>query len=138
MVSVYDVPAEKLIFAVADDLKKSVKTPEYAKFVKTGVCKERAPDQEDWWHIRLAAILRKFYLRKVLGVEILRGYFGGKQRRGRKKSHFQKASGKIIRDCVQNLEKLGYLEKKETGRIITVAGRKYIDSLAYKVSKSKK
>jgi small subunit ribosomal protein S19e len=136
MVSVYEVPAEKLIFAVAEDLKKKVKEPEYVNFVKTGVCKDRAPDLEDWWHIRLAAVLRKFYSKDTLGVEILRGYFGGLQKRGTQRPHFEKASGKIIRDCVQSLEKLGYLEKTARGRRMTQAGRQYLDSFAKKVNKA--
>lgn len=136
MVSVYDVPAEKLIVTIAEDLKKKVKEPAYTQFVKTGVCKDRAPDQNDWWYIRMAAVLRKFYSKDSLGTEILRGYFGSLHKRGCARPHFAKSSGKIIRDCVQNLEKLGYLEKAEKGRKITPAGRKYIDSFAEKVNKS--
>jgi len=138
MTSVYDVPAEKLIFAVAEDLKKKVKEPEYTGHVKTGVSKERAPDQEDWWYIRLASVLRKFYTKEALGTEMLRNYFGGKHNRGTKRPHFEKASGKIIRDCVHSLESLGYVKKAEQGKIITSEGRKYIDSFAKKVADSVK
>jgi small subunit ribosomal protein S19e len=135
MVSVYDVPAEKLIFAVAEDLEKNkkVKAPDYVNFVKTGVSKERAPDQENWYYIRMAAILRKFYTHKELGIEMLRNYFGSLKNRGVKRHHFFKASGKIIRDCVNDLEKLKFLVKSEKGRKITMEGRKYIDGFAKKV-----
>jgi small subunit ribosomal protein S19e len=106
MVSVYDVPAEKLILAVADDLKKKIAEPEYTLYVKTGISRERAPDQENWWYIRMAAILRKFYTKDTLGTEILRGYFGSLHKRGTMRPHFAKASGKIIRDCVTILKRL--------------------------------
>jgi small subunit ribosomal protein S19e len=137
MVSVYEVSPNKLILLVAKDIKKKVKAPEYTKYVKTGIHKERAPDQEDWFYIRMAAILRKFYTKRQLGVEILRGYFGGKQRRGVRRSHFKKASGKIIRDCVQALEKEGYLKKTEKGRKITPNGRKYLNLFAKQIASKK-
>ncbi len=137
MVSVYDVETNKLILEVAKDLKKKVKEPLYASFVKTGVSRERAPDVEDWWYIRMSSVLRKFYTRGVLGVEVLRGYYGDKQNLGVERPHFAKASGKIIRDCVQKLEGLGYVTKVTGGRQITVEGRKYLDSFASKVSKEK-
>jgi len=138
MVSVYDVPAEKLILAVAEDLKKKVKEPDYTLYIKTGVSKDRAPDQQDWWYVRMAAVLRKFYTKEALGTELLRGYFGSLHKRGCARPHFEKASGKVIRDCVQNLEKLGYLEKAEKGRKITAAGRKYVDGFASKIGKEAK
>jgi ribosomal protein S19E (S16A) len=34
-----------------------------------------------------------------------------------------------------NLEKIGYLEKTEKGRRITVSGRKYVDGFANKIQK---
>ena len=50
MVTVYDVPAEKLILKVAEKLKQNsaIVPPEWAEFVKTGVHTEKAPSQEDW------------------------------------------------------------------------------------------
>ena len=136
MVSVYDVPSDKIINEMAKDLEAKVKAPEYVNFVKTGVSRERAPDQENWFYIRLASILRKYYTHKELGVEMLRNYYGGRKNRGVKRHHFYKASGKIIRDCVQNLEKIGFIEASERGRKISAKGRKYVDDFAYKVYKS--
>jgi len=74
MATVYDVPADKLIEKVARDLKESVKfeRPEWALFVKTGSHKERQPDDENWWWIRAASVLRKIYLNGPIGVERLR------------------------------------------------------------------
>jgi len=43
MASIYDVNAEKLIKKAAEELKKDIKMPEWAKFVKTGAGKERPP-----------------------------------------------------------------------------------------------
>ncbi len=141
MVSVYDVPTEKLIFKVAEDLKTKVKAPEFASLVKAGVHRERCPENPDWWYIRLAAILRKFYTKQTLGINILRGYYGGAKRRGAKQPKFALGSGKAMRLCVQQLEKEGFLEKKESGRKITLKGRKYLEKFAktlYDASKIKK
>ena len=53
--------ADKLIDEMKEKLKgvEQIKPPEWAAFVKTGVHKERPPQQEDWWYIRAAAVLRK-------------------------------------------------------------------------------
>ena len=82
MTTVYDVPADLLIKRVAEKLKSMVKPPEWAKYVKTGVHKQRAPEQEDWWYIRLASILRRVYIDGPVGIERLRTYYGGRKRRG--------------------------------------------------------
>jgi len=137
MVSVYEVPADKLILKVAEDLKTKIKAPEFAKMVKTGVSRERAPEQEDWWYIRVAATLRKYYTKQTLGVNILRGYFGGKQRKGAKPAKFAKGSGKIARLSVQQLEVEGFLVKTEKGRKITPKGRTYLDKFAKIVAQEK-
>lgn len=141
MVSVYDVPVEKLIFKVAEDLKTKIKAPDFANLVKTGVHRERAPENSDWWYVRLAAILRKYYTKQTLGVNMLRGYYGGAKKRGAKPQKFARGSGKIIRLSVQQLEKEGFLEKKESGRKITLKGRKYLERFAknlFDASKVKK
>lgn len=65
MVTVYDVPAEKLILKVSEKLKENDKIvpPEWAEFAKTGIHTERAPVQQDWWYTRAASIMRKLYVK---------------------------------------------------------------------------
>ena len=134
MVSVYDVPTDKLLAKIAEDLKTKVKGPGFSSFIKTGRSRERAPEDPDWWYIRLAATLRKYYTKQTLGVNILRDYFGGKQARGTKPAKFAKGSGKCARLSVQTLEKEGFLAKTERGRKITPKGRTYLDKFAKQVS----
>ncbi|HIH00497.1 TPA: 40S ribosomal protein S19, partial [Thermoplasmata archaeon] len=45
MATAYDVPAEKLIPRIAEELKKidTIKAPEWAAFVKTGRHREKSP-----------------------------------------------------------------------------------------------
>lgn len=138
MTSVYDVPADKLIEKVAKDLKKKMKVPDFAEYVKTGVSRERSPENQDWWYIRLAATLRKFYTKGLLGTNLLRGFFGGKQDRGVKPSKFKRGSGKIVRLTVQQLEKEGFLTKVEGGRKITQKGRSYLDNFAKQIATGSK
>ena len=53
-----------------------------------------------------------------------------------KPERFQKASGKILRTILQQLEGSGYVSvKKGAGRIVSPKGQKFLDSLAIKVSK---
>ena len=53
-ISVRDVPAAKFIAAYAEELKKNDKfvLPKWADLVKTGVSKELAPYDPDWYFVR--------------------------------------------------------------------------------------
>jgi len=128
--SVYDVPADLLISRVAEKLKDAVSPPEWAKFVKTGVSRERAPEQSDWWYTRLASIFRRIYIDGPMGIERLRSYYGGRKRRGVRPAHFKKGSGAVIRNALHQLEQLGFVKRTSEGRVLTPAGRAYLDKIA--------
>ncbi|MFP3909691.1 MAG: 30S ribosomal protein S19e [Halobacteriota archaeon] len=132
MATVYDVPTDNLIRNVAEKLKEieELQPPEYAYFVKTGVNKERAPEQRDWWYLRAASVLRKVYTDGPVGIERLKTFYGGKQRRGVKRSRFNRGSGSIIRDILQQLEKAGYVQTQKKGRTVTPQGRAFMDKSA--------
>lgn len=134
MSNIHLIPTEKLISETAKDLKEKVKLkkPEWAMFVKTGSDKERIPENEDWWWIRAASILRKIYLRdgKEIGIERLKTSYGGRKHRGVKPGRFQKGSGKIIRVILQEFDSLGFTEKTKKGRKITKKGREYLNKIS--------
>lgn len=140
MATVRDVPANKLIPAVAEELKKveAVKPHPASIFVKSGVNAQRPPDQMDFWYLRSAAILRKIYLTGPVGTQRLRTVYGGKKRGTHKPAHHRKAGGKFIRTMLQQLEKAGFVAKREKaphGRAITAKGQKFVDKAAAKVGK---
>ncbi|NOX71083.1 MAG: 30S ribosomal protein S19e [Candidatus Micrarchaeota archaeon] len=129
MVSAKDVPAGKLIESIAEDLKKikEMKAPEWAPFVKTGVSRERVPDNKDWWYVRSSSILRKLYIQQPIGVERLRKLYGGRKNLGTMPEHKRKASGAVIRNILQQLEKAGFVgTEKGRGRILTPKGRSFV------------
>ena len=74
MTTVYDVPADLLISNVAKELSenKKINSPEWAKFVKTGVHKERRPEDMNWWYTRCASILRRVYMDGPVGMNSLK------------------------------------------------------------------
>ncbi len=131
MVSAADVDANVLIERLAEVLKKeeSIAPPEWAKFVKTGVHKERVPEQKDWWYIRAASVMRKLYFRPY-GVSRLRRVYGGRKNRGYKPEKYYPGSGNIVRKILQQLEKAGYAEKTPKGRVLSSKGRALLDKLA--------
>jgi len=135
MATIYDVDPNKLIAKAAEELAKSehVKAPVWAQFVKTGTHKQRLPAQKNWWHIRAASVLRTIYLNGPIGVSKLRTRYGGNKRRGYKPAEFRKASGKIIRLILQQLDKEGltkYAEKGvHKGRVITPKGKSFLDKM---------
>jgi len=143
MTTVYDVKADELIEAVAVKLSKipEMSPPDWAKFVKTGVHKERPPERDDWWFIRAASILRKIYIMGPIGISKLRTKYGGKHRRGYKPPHFAKASGNIIRKIVQKLEKSALVahtsKNGHKGRVVTAKGKSLLDKTASEIAQKK-
>ena len=140
MVNIYDVNRQKLIEEASKELKKSVKVPEWSKFVKTGHFKERPPVNTDWWYLRTASVLTKIYKLGPIGVSKLRTLYGSKKNKGSKPEHRYRASGKIIRTVLQQLQELGYIKyedkTKRKGRKITPKGKSFLDKIATSMIKN--
>jgi len=137
MATVYDIPSDKLIRETAVDLKQNLKLekPGWAIYVKTGVSREHKPVDEDWWWTRAASILRRIYLHGPVGVQRLRTFYGGKKNRGRKPEEFRRASGKIIRTILKELDDAGLTQAGKRGRNITPKGQSYLDKISSRLSK---
>merc|ERR1712006_56254 len=121
-VTVKDVPADEFIKACAEFLKRQPKfdVPKYHDIVKTGVIKEFAPYDEDWFYVRSASILRKVYLRKGTGVGALKKWYGGSS-----------GTHRGTRKAMLELEKLEMMEHcSDGGRVITSKGRAEMDRIA--------
>jgi len=136
MVTVRDVDQAALVKRAAQDLEKRLQMPDWARFVKTGVHKERPPEQANWWYLRAASMLRMVYLDGPVGVERLRTYYGGKKNLGTQPTHFRKAGGKIIRAILQDLERAKLVEsvtKPRRGRRVSREGQRFLDNIAREV-----
>ncbi len=133
MATAYDVPADKLIEGLAEELKNLISMPEWALFVKTGPDREHPPLQKDWWYIRAASIMRRLYIDGPKGVSRLRRWYGGRKNYGHAPEHHVDASGKIIRTILQQLEEVGLVMKVEGGRVLTPKGRSMVDKVANRV-----
>jgi small subunit ribosomal protein S19e len=133
MPTVYDIPANILIRRLAQDLKsrEEIAPPDWVPYVKTGIHKERAPEDADFWYVRCASILRKIYLKGPLGTGHLRIAYGGRNRRGNHPNEFARSGGAIIRTALQQLERAGFVKKRGSkGREMTDIGRSYMDKLS--------
>jgi len=142
MVTVFDVKANELIEKVKEELKKvdAIKPMEWAKYVKTSAGRKKPPEQEDWWYIKAASILRQLYIQKrPVGTQRLRTKYGSTKKRGTVTPHFVKAGGAIIRKILQQLEKAGFVKKTEIkgkkGRVLTPKGKSFLDKEAAKIKR---
>lgn len=132
----YDKDVNELINKAAEKLKEieTIKAPEWAKYCKTGVAKERPPEDKDWWYKRTASMLRRLYISKgPIGVSKLRKKYGSKKNRGYKPDKYFKGSSNITRKILQQLEKAGFAKKSDAkvhkGRIITGKGKSFLDKI---------
>jgi len=133
------VEAKQLIERAAEELKKfeELKPPEWVHFVKSGAHAERPPQQEDFWYIRCASLLRYLYINGPKGVSRLRHKYGGRKSRGVAPHRHVKASGNIIRKALQKLEKIGFVKTTKKGRELTPKGRAFLDKLSNEIKKAK-
>ncbi len=132
MTTVFDIPPAVLINKTAEELKalEPIMPPEWASFAKTGVHKQAPPNQEDWWYIRTASILRRVYIDGPVGVQRMRTFYGGNRDRGSNPYQFRRGSGSVLRKALQQLEEAGLIERVGTGRIVSAKGRSFIDRIA--------
>jgi len=137
MAKVYDVPSDVLIGRLTAILKnEDISAPSWIPFVKTGAHADKPPQDREWWHTRCASLMRKIYLNGPIGINELRNTYGGGRPSGYGAAHHKDAGGAIIRNAIQGLEKLGYVEKVEKkGRIISKQGMQKLDRLATEILK---
>ncbi len=142
MTTVRDVPADALIAMIAEDLRSrsTMSRPEWAGFVKTGVHREKVPENPDWWSIRAAAVLRKIALKGPIGVNHLASEFGGRSDSAARPSHSRRGSRKIIRTILRQLEEEFLIESIQRpgteiglGRVITSTGHSLLDNMAHTI-----
>jgi len=138
MVSFKDIPAEMLIEKIKLELKNKVQEPSWALSVKTGQHKERGPYENDWYYDRLASVLRKIAILGPIGSIRLSAEYGGKVDRGSRRYHASTGSRKVIRQCMADLEKLGYITKSKKGREITSEGLKFLNSISKEIGEKLK
>lgn len=132
--TIFEKEPQQFIKNLAEALKKmpEFKQPEWTVYVKSGVSKQRPPENDDFWHLRIASILRQLYIKGVVGVSRLRTRYGDRKNRGSQPARFRKASGKMIRTMLQQAEKAGLAEKvtgQQHGRRLSVKGREFLDSI---------
>ena len=134
-----DVPPSALLPKLADELRtqKMVQPPTWAAFAKTGVHKQRAPMQVDWWYLRSASVLRKIHLHGITGVARLSADYGGKRDRGSAPYHARSGSRAVLREIVHQLEKAGLVQTyKNRGRRLSAEGQKLLDRTSRDVLKA--
>ncbi|MEM4221984.1 MAG: 40S ribosomal protein S19 [archaeon] len=124
--------------AIGEELKKipEIRPPEWALWVKTGPNKERLP-QKDWWYIRCAGILRRLATGIEIGVNRLSTVYGSRKKRGSRPEHHAKCGRNHIRKMLQQLEKLGFVEKSKKGRKITAKGMEWVKKVLEKLTPQK-
>ena len=122
------------------DISDKFAAPKNAHIMKLSTTNELAPQNEKYYYVRLAAIFRRAYIFQSVGVGQLAGVFsvGGRANRNLLKSnHTHSGARGIIRYALQQLEAAKFIapKKGKTGRYITDAGRRELDTIARSLRK---
>jgi len=132
MVSAHDVPSNKLITALAEQMKEvpAVQEPDWARWVKTGSHAERPPANSDWWFTRAASLMRKLYLHGPVGLSDLERAYGGTKALYYNPKHHRDAGGSNIRKILKQLEQAELVAKTPKGRVLSPKGRAMLDKVS--------
>jgi small subunit ribosomal protein S19e len=135
MVTIYDVPADALIEEVAARLEDRIDEPDWVEFAKSGAGKELPPEQEDFWYVRSASLLRKVAQNEPIGIERLATEYGSKKRGSNRYSvrpgEHEGGSRKLIRASLQALEEDGLVTTAAgEGRRISDDGEAFLSEVA--------
>lgn len=138
MVTIYDVPADALIEAVAARLEDRIDEPDWVEFTKAGSGKELPPEQEDFWYVRSASLLRKVAQNEPVGIERLATEYGSKKRGSNRYSvrpgRHSAGSRKLIRASLQVLEADGLVTTAAgEGRRLSDEGEAFLSEVASEV-----
>lgn len=119
---------------LVDQIKKlnEVNAPEWAPFVKTGASKQRAPDNPDWWYVRVASVLKKVHKFGPIGTNKLAKQYGGRKDRGHRPEKKYNGSRNIVRKALQQLEKEGLIQNNKSnkaGKVITKKGKEFLNGV---------
>jgi len=138
MVTIYDVPADALIEAVAARLEDRIDEPEWVEFTKSGAGKELPPEQEDFWYVRSASLLRKVAQNEPIGIERLATEYGSKKRGSNRyivrPGEHEGGSRKLIRASLQALEDEGLVTTAAgEGRRLSDDGEAFLTEVATEV-----
>ncbi|QSG04230.1 30S ribosomal protein S19e [Natranaeroarchaeum sulfidigenes] len=133
MTTLYDVPADALIEALAEEIE--IEEPDWAEFATTGVDAELPPEQEDFWATRAASLLRKVAISGPVGVERLSTEYGGSKNGS---NRYRVAPDKrvdgsqnVIRTILQQLEDEDLVTTADgEGRRITPEGESLLTDTA--------
>ncbi len=137
MANVYNVDGSALIKKTAEKLKEQgIAKPKYVGFVKSGPSRERVPKDSDFWYVRCASLLRQIYINGPVGISRLRTRYGTRKAHVVTRQHHMRSGGSMIKDAFDVLEKLNYIKKTPKGRVITPAGRSFLDKISNELIKS--
>ncbi len=136
MANIFEADAQKLINLASSRLKESgIAKPAYIPYVKTGPGKERVPASEDFFYFRCASVLRQVYMNGPIGISKLRTKYGAKRQHVVHRHHHARSGGSIIKDAFDALEKKGYIKTTKQGRVMTPAGKSFLDKLSNEIIK---
>ena len=138
MTDALKVPPDMLIERITEIFKKDerIKVPDWTRYLKAGVHREKKWETTDWFYRRLASTLRKISVYGPIGISRLSSEYGGRVDAGSKRYHPGNGSRFIIRHTIKTLEELGYVKTEKRGRSLTPQGTSLVEKTSKELMKS--
>lgn len=132
---IYQVRPERFNMALKAYLKSSNKVvlPQDYDIMKTGEGRELAPDDDDWYYLRVASIVRQIAKKGVVTPGFLAERYGSRKNRGCKPSKYVPGYREIGESVLENLRGMGWIDEKDSADMLTEQGKTVVREIIEKV-----
>lgn len=136
MDSVYRVKATPLIEAITETLKakSDIVLPENHDLIKTSHGKQYSPENQNWFYIRMASIVRTAMCKGSVSLKTLARKHACRKNAGVRPSRYAKASDFVNESAVQQLIKIGWFDFKSKKDILTAPAKEVLGEIIEKIT----
>lgn len=132
---IYEVRPERFNAALKSYFKSCnrVALPQDYDIIKTGEGRELAPNDDDWYYMRMAAVVRQIAKNGAVTSEFLASRYGCVKNRGCRPSKYVPAYREIGDSVLENLKNMGWVDLSNTKDMLTEQGRTVVREIIEKV-----
>lgn len=135
MEQVYRVKAAPLIEAIKETLKSNdaIVPPKDSDIIKTSNGKQQAPEDINWFYVRMASIVRYAMCKKRVSLKGLARKYSCRKNVGVRPSKYARGSEFVIESAIKQLINIGWFNFSNKSDILTPTAKEVLGEIMEKV-----
>lgn len=135
MESAYRVKATPLIEAIKETLKTNgdIKLPKDCDIIKTSHGKQHAPEDQFWFHTRMASIVRTAMCKGGVSLKGMQRKYSCRKNAGVRPTRYAKGSDFVNESAVEQLVKIGWFDFSNKKDVLTSKAKDVLGEIVEKV-----